>query len=355
MVPSVLVVDDDDALRGALSSWVQDLGYDVRQAACAASALDTLADSPADVALCDIHMPGEDGVWLASRINEQYPSTAIIMATGAHDFEIAVTSLRSHIVDYLLKPFDRARLIEALRLGVDWHRASKASEEIQESLEHRLRNRRVQVAATLASAQTTVEDALEGLISMLELHEHDGREHATRVSRLAAALGEQLGLTGQALLDVERGALLHDIGKIDMPASILYKPAPLNDEEWTVIRTHPQVGYDLLRKIVSLVGAAEIVLASHEAFDGSGYPRQLSGEAIPLGARILAVSDSYDSMTRPHTTRPAMMPAHAIAEIERCSGRQFDPRVTAALAEVLAALAQHDPRFAFSRDDQPVN
>ena len=345
LMHSVLVVDDDHALRGALSSWVQELGYKVRQAENAAVALDALAASPADVALCDVHMPGEDGVWLASQIRDRYPSTAIIMATGAHDIDIAVSSLRSNIVDYLLKPFGRSRLIEALRLGVDWHRASKANEELQQSLEHRLRSRRAEVAATLASAQSTVADSLAGLISMLELHEHDGREHAARVSRLAAALGEELGLIGQALLAVERGALLHDVGKMDMPASILYKPAPLDEGEWQIIRRHPQVGYDLLKKIPSLVGVAEIVLASHEAFDGSGYPRGLRGEAIPIGARILAVSDSYDSMTRPHTQRPAMLPLHAVEEIERCSGRQFDPRITAALGDVLAALAHHDERF----------
>lgn len=343
---TVLVVDDDRALRGALSAWVQELGYEVRQAENAEVALDALAMAPADIALCDVHMPGEDGMWLACQIRDRYPSTAIIMATGAHDVDTAVTSLRANIVDYLLKPFGRARLIEALRLGVDWHLASKANEELQESLENRLRNRRAEVAAAIASVQSSVEDALVGLISMLELHEHDGREHAARVARLASALGEELGIDGADLLDVERGALLHDIGKIDMPASILYKPAPLDDGEWEVIRRHPRVGYDLLKRIPSLDGAAEIVLASHEAFDGSGYPRGLCGSAIPIGSRILAVSDSYDSMTRPHTQRPAMAPLHAIEEIERCSGRQFDPRITAALGRVLAALARHDPRFA---------
>jgi putative nucleotidyltransferase with HDIG domain len=345
-VHTVLVVDDDSTLRGALSSWVRELGYEVRQAESAANALDALAEAPADVALCDVQMPGEDGVWLASRIRDRYPSTAIIMATGFHDIDVAVTSLRSNIVDYLLKPFGRSRLIEALRLGVDWHRASKANEELQDSLEHRLRGRRAEVAAALASAQSSVDEALAGLISMLELHEHDGREHAARVSRLAAALGEELGINGEALLDVERGALLHDIGKLDMPAAILYKPAPLDEGEWEVIRRHPQVGHDLLRRVPGLDGVAEIVLASHEAFDGSGYPRGLKGDDIPIGSRILAVSDSYDSMTRPHTQRPAMVPLHAIEEIQRCSGRQFDPRITAALGRVLCSLARQDGRFA---------
>lgn len=336
---SVLVVDDDHAVRGVLSSWVQSLGYTVHEAEGAADALDTLADSPVDVALCDVHPPSDDEVWLAGRIRERYPSTAIILATEAPDIDLAITSLRNDIVDYLLKPFDRAQLVEALRLGLDWHFASKANQELQDSLEHRLRSRRAAVAATLAGAQASVEMALEGLISMLELHEHDGREHATRVSRLAAALGEELGMSGPGLIDVERGALLHDIGKLEMPPSILYKAAPLDEAEWTIMRTHPEVGYELLRRVPSLAGPAEIVLASHEAFDGSGYPRRLAGSAIPIGARILAVSDSFDSMTRPHTQRPAMLPAHAVEEIERCRGTQFDPDVVAALGEVLTSPA----------------
>jgi response regulator RpfG family c-di-GMP phosphodiesterase len=314
---------------------VHSFGYEVHQAENAAEALDRLADTPADVALCDIHMPGHDGVWLASQIRERHPRTAIIMATAARDMELAVATLRTDVVDYLLKPFDHARLLEALRLGEEWHHASAASDDLQDSLEHRLRNRRAQVAATLAEAQENIDDALEGLISMLALHERDGREHSTRVSRLATALGDELGITGQPLVDIQRGALLHDIGKIDMPAAILYKPAPLNEAEWAVMRTHPQVGYDLLKNVPSLRGAAEIVLASHEAFDGTGYPRRLRDEAIPIGSRILAIADSYDSMTRPHTQRPAMLPVHAIEEIERCSGTQFDPRVVEALGEIL--------------------
>ena len=343
---SVLVVDDDQTLRVVLSSWVHSFGYQVKQAESAEDALDALAETPVDVALCDVNMPGQDGVWLASQIRERHPQTAIIMATAARDIEVAVSSLRNDIVDYLLKPFDDARLFEALRLGIDWHSASIASAEMQESLEHRLRNRRAHVAATLASAQQNIDDALKGLIAMLELHERDGREHATRVSRLAAELADVLGIRGPTLVDIERGALLHDIGKIDMPAAILYKPAPLDEAEWVVMRTHPQVGYDLLKKVPALEGAAEIVLASHEAFDGSGYPHRLQGEEIPIGARILAVSDSYDSMTRPHTQRPAMSPMQAINEIERCSGSQFDPRVVQALGEVLSSLAISHSRLA---------
>ncbi len=195
------------------------------------------------------------------------------------------------------------------------------------------------MATSLAEAQETDEDALETLIAMLQLHERDGRGHATRVARLALAIGDHLGIANDEIGALEQGALLHDIGKLDMPAAILSKPAPLDDAEWQVMRTHPQIGYELLREQRRFAQAALIVWAHHESFDGSGYPRGLSGAAIPYGARILAVADAYDSMTQPHTQRPALPPSMAVEEIARCSGRQFDPVCAAALGAVFSAAA----------------
>ncbi len=332
---SVLVVDDDHAVRGKISSWIDSSGYHVQEAESADHALESMADSPSDIALCDVSMKGKDGVWLAWRIRERHPHTAIILATAVRDCETAVSSLRNDVVDYLLKPFDRGRLLEALSLGCDWRAAAAGDEELHHALQDRLRSRRAGLAAALAEAQTTHIAALDGLISMLQFHERDGRRHSRRVARLTMALADELEVPDDQMLELEHGALLHDIGKLDVPSSILNKSAPLDDEEWEVIRRHPQVGYDLLRKLPRFAGAADLVLAHHEAFDGGGYPRGLKGDRIPIGARILAMADSYDSMTHPHTQRPPMAPAMAISEIERCSGSQFDPRVAEALGAVL--------------------
>ena len=337
---SVLIVEDDEAVRGIVRTWVDAYGFRAREAADTDQAVTVLEDSPADIAICDINMPGHGGVWLASHIRERFPRTAVIMATGAHDVDVAVASLRNDVVDYLLKPFDRARLFEALSLGRDWHCASTSVDDLHAALKDRLRKRRASVAASIAEAQTTVQEALEGLISMLQLHERDGRGHATRVARLSLALADEMSVDDETLTQLEQGALLHDIGKLDMPASILSKPAPLDDREWSVMRTHPQVGYDLLRNQPRFADAAEIVLSHHEAFDGSGYPRGLEGREIPLAARILSVADAYDSMTQPHTQRPAMPPALAVREIERCSGSQFDPDCANALGTVLVRAGE---------------
>ncbi len=335
LLHSVLVVDDDVSLRPMLASWVNRFGFLAFEAPSAEEALAHLEHSPVDIALCDVNMPGRDGVWLAERIREEYPTTAVIMATSVDEADVAVATLSNDVVDYLLKPFDSGRLREALALGLDWHRASVGDEDLHCALQARMRTRRAKVAATLAYAQTSTQLAADSLISMLQMHEKDGRRHSARVTQLALALADELGLSETEIEGLEFGAMLHDVGKIDMPAEILCKPAPLSDEEWDVMRTHPQVGYDLVRKLPQMDSAAVIVLAHHEAFDGSGYPHHLKGLDIPLGARILSIADSYDSMTHPHTQRPALPAAMAVQEIERCSGSQFDPDAAAALGRVL--------------------
>ena len=332
---SVLVVDDDAALRRTVASWLQSFGYHVDEARDAGEALEAMADSPADVAVCDVTIAGNDGVWLAWRLRERHPETAIVVTTALRDSETAVSSLRNDVVDYLLKPFDRDRLFEAVSLARDWHASAASDCALHHALQDRLRKRRAELAAALAEAQTTHVAALDGLISMLQLHERDGRGHATRVARLTLALADTLGaMTDRELLQLEHGALLHDIGKLDVPSAILTKSAPLDDSEWQVMRRHPQLGYDLLRRLPKFVSAAGLVLTHHEAFDGSGYPKGLKREQIPIGARILAIADAYDAMTHPHTQRPPMPPALAISEIARCSGSQFDPRVAEALGKV---------------------
>ena len=339
---SVLVVDDDVSMRPMLAAWVSRFGFCSHEAASAEDALAHLEHTAVDIALCDVNMPGHNGVWLAERIRDRYPTIAVIMATSVDDADVAVATLSNDVVDYLLKPFDSTRLHEALALGLDWHRSSVGGTELHNALQSRMRTRRATVAATLARAQSTAQQAADSLISMLQMHERDGRGHSVRVTRLAVALAEELGCSDGELQGLEYGAMLHDVGKIDMPTEILCKPAPLTEAEWDVMRTHPKVGYDLVRKLPQLQNAADIVLAHHEAFDGTGYPNRLKGADIPLSARILTIADSYDSMTHPHTQRPAMPPSMAVQEIERCRGSQFDPDVAAALGRVLAHAVEHE-------------
>ena len=338
-MPSVLVVDDEPLLRDIATLWIRSAGYAVREAGSAEDGLAALRREPADIAVCDIRMPGQDGLWLASQIRELFPTTAIVIATSQPDVDVAIATLGNEVVDYLLQPFDRARLAEALALARNWHGAAAAGEGLQQALAGRLRQRRASAAAVPSSAETHDETAIIGVMAMLQMHDQEGRGHATRVARLALALADEVGVDADTLAAIERGALLHDIGKLDLPTTMLSKPAPLTDSDWRVMRTHPQVGYELVRTRLPFADAAEIVLSHHEAFDGSGYPRGLHGRSIPVGGRILAVADAYDWMTQPHTQRPPLSPVMAVHEIERCSGRQFDPACAEALGAVLVHAA----------------
>jgi putative nucleotidyltransferase with HDIG domain len=336
-----VVVDDEQLARDELGYLLGQVGgvEVIGQAGNGVEALATIDRLQPDVVFLDVQMPGLTGFEVARRMLDSGPSSQIIFVT-AYD-QHALRAFQVKALDYLLKPFDRIRLLEALSLARDWHAAAAGADELHEALQDRLRTRRAVLAAALAEAQTTHSAALDGLITMLQFHERDGRGHSRRVARLTLALADELGVGDDAsLLQLEHGALLHDIGKLDVPASILTKPAPLDDQEWGVMKRHPQVGYDLLRKLPRFAGAARLVLAHHEAYDGSGYPNGLQGDKIPIGARILAIADSYDSMTHPHTQRPPMPPAMALSEIERCSGTQFDPVVASALGEVFADVAQ---------------
>ncbi len=173
------------------------------------------------------------------------------------------------------------------------------------------------------------------LCSALDLRDRVTQGHSRRVADLSLVVAGQLGLDGEELLDIERGAILHDIGKIALPDAILSKPGPLTPVEWEKMKRHPGVGYDMVRNVPFLRRAAEIVNCHHERYDGSGYPRGLRGEEIPLGARIFSVVDAYDAITSHRPYRAARSHEEAMAEIRRHAGTQFDPKVVEAFLQAV--------------------
>jgi response regulator RpfG family c-di-GMP phosphodiesterase len=330
-VESVLLVDDENGIRGLMTRWIESIGYESREAANAEEALDHMSRKVSEVAVCDIRLPGRDGLWLAEQIRQQYPDTAVIMATGVHDVDAAVTSLRSGVVDYLVKPFGRDRLREALVRGFGFHQNSVDARKWRQALEAELGARRQQLSDALAEVEITSQSALNAILAMLTVRDRPAYDHARRVAVIAVHLARALGMTVLEVADVERAALLHDIGKIAIPEAVLLKPASLTDEEREIMRRQPQLGHDLLARMPFLAEAAEIVVATQERFDGTGYPRGLSGDRIPLGSRIVSVADAYDAMTHARAHRDAVASSEAVSELQRSSGSQFDPRVVNAM------------------------
>jgi putative nucleotidyltransferase with HDIG domain len=334
--PSVLVVDDENGVRDLMSRWLESGGYAVSSAADADQALHLIEDAPPAVALCDIRMPGHDGLWLADRIRHDHPETAVIMATGVHDVSAAVQSLRHGVVDYLTKPFGRDRLRAAVVRACEWHRAALDSRRWRESLEAEMRGRHARLAQAIGALRIDSDEELDAMLSMLTMGDRDAYAHAYRVAALSAGMARILGLGDEEVAIIERGALLHDLGKLAMPEALLRKPAPLTAEEQTLIRMHPQLGSELIRAVPYLLQASLVVRDAHERLDGLGYPRGVRGDCLPLAARIVTVADAYDTMTRPRVFRDAISPVEAVLELERCSDTQFDRRVVDALTRVLA-------------------
>jgi putative nucleotidyltransferase with HDIG domain len=333
---TVLVVDDEHGVRDLLSRWLKSAGYAATSAGCADEALGVMSSAPPAVALCDIRMPGHDGLWLADRIRHDFPETAVIMATGVHDVGAAVDSLRRGIVDYLTKPFGRDRLRDAVVRGVEWHRCARESRRWRETLEGEMQRRQARLRDTIAGLRIDSDEALDALLSMLTMGDREAYAHAYRVAALSVSVARALGLREEEVATIERGALLHDIGKLAMPDAVLRKPAPLTAEEQRLIRMHPRIGSDLIRDVPYLVTAAAVVRDAHERMDGLGFPGGARGSDVWIGARIVTVADAYDTMTRPRVFRDAITPTEALAEMERCSDSQFDRRAVDALKRVLS-------------------
>ena len=338
---SVLVVDDEVGLRTLMTRWVQSIGYSAVAASTAEQALDVMGSEPAAVAVCDIRMPGHDGLWLADQLRRRYPDTAVIMATGLRELDPAVTSLRAGAVDYLVKPFGRDQLKQAVERGLEWHQAMTATRNWRRRLEEELRLRQANLADAIAELEVTSVSTLDAMLSMLTARDATARDHANRVARLSVSLALVLGVTEPTLSDIERAALLHDIGRIAMPEALLCKPAELTRDEREVMHEHPQVGFDLLKNIPFLQGPADFVLGSREWFNGYGYPFGLTGAGIPLGSRVISVAETFDVLTHPQIYRAAISTIDAVQEICRCSQTQFDPAVVEALLKVVGEQTLH--------------
>ncbi|MGZ6143814.1 MAG: HD domain-containing phosphohydrolase, partial [Myxococcales bacterium] len=332
--PTVLVVDDDRAVREVLSAVLREEGYGVRQADGAEAALQLLRGDDLPLLLCDLKMPEHDGTWLLDQVLQRHPHAAVVMLTGFGDTESAVECLKRGAADYLLKPPRVTELVRAVERAWARSRLLSARARYHEGLARKVRERTAELSEALQGVAQAYGSTLAALVHALDAREHETSDHSQRVVRYTLAIAGHMPIGDASLEDIGRGALLHDIGKIGVPDSILLKPGPLTSAEWMEMRKHPEVGYRILESIQFLRPAAEIVLAHQERWDGNGYPNRLCGEAIPLGARIFTIADTLDAMTSDRPYRKAVSFAEARLEIARCAGTQFDPACALAFGKL---------------------
>jgi cyclic di-GMP phosphodiesterase len=285
----VLIVEDEAPVRRLVHRWVEGAGLPVLEAESAEQGLLLAGQHPPAVVLCDIHLPrGRHGFWLVEQLRRMRPETAVVMATGVHEFDAAVMSLRAGVSDYVVKPLTREVVLTAIRRAIEEHQARYA-----------------QSGESAADDEENAVSRRRALLAVLHAEDESAARHAERVSQVAVSLGRALRVTEPTLSDVDHAAMLREITRTDVHA--------------------------ISRNVPYLAAAAEIAVAVEERFDGRGFPRGLRGDAIPIGARVIAVADAYVRLAK--SEHGLQLPPQVAADtLSRKDTGRFDPAVLQALS-----------------------
>lgn len=333
---SVLIVDDEPAVRDLMARWVTALGLRPQTAATADEALASLRLRHYDLAVIDVMMPGHDGLWLAQQIRRDHPQTAVIVATAYT--ELLGGDTQPPIADFLIKPFQRERFTLAVDRGRQWRKQTLEELHWHALLAIELRDHAVQIGDALDARVAAGAAEPAALTALLLERMPDVAAHGERVARYAHSVARELDADRALGADLDLAARFHDVGKMAMPEALIAKPSPLTAGEMAIMRLHVEIGAEILEASRTLGFAAPTVRASHEWFGGGGYPRRAAGIDIPFVSRIIAVADAYDAMTQDRAYRIRLDSSDAVAELLRCSPSQFDPEIVAAF---LAVLSRH--------------
>jgi putative two-component system response regulator len=328
---TILVVDDEPAVRRLLRQILSTRGYECREAENADEALVQLRDDSVGLVLLDIKMPGRSGVDLLPEIKADYPDTAIIIATAVSDTNIAIECMKHGAYDYVTKPYNIDQVIIAVGRALEKRKLEIENKDYQQHLEQKVTEQTEKIRTSFLNTMTSLAYALEA-------KDKYTAGHSQRVAQMSEAIARELALPWEDIEKVKLASQLHDIGKIGVRESVLNKPGRLTDDEFEDTQCHPQIGEHILAPVVDDVEILDAVRHHHERYDGTGYPDGIAEGKIPMGARILAVADTFDAMTSDRPYRKAMSIELAANEIKRNAGKQFDSEVVDAFLRAMKLL-----------------
>jgi putative nucleotidyltransferase with HDIG domain len=330
--PRILIVDDEAEITEILADLLSE-DYDCSRAGSAEEALTRLREEEFQLVISDITMPGMSGLDMIPHVKELAPDTVVVIS-GMQTVESAISALRVGAFDYLMKPFDLRQVEAVVKRALEHHDLVVAKQRYENHLEELVEQRTAELDRALNSLEGSYRSTLKALTAALETRDSETHGHSERVVSYSLRLGREYGLNSAEMKSLEFGSLLHDIGKIGVPDSILRKPAKLTEEEWVRMREHPLHGQQILRGIEFLQGASRVVAQHHEKWDGTGYPLGLRNEEIDICARIFAVADAFDAITSDRVYRRGKPYEAAAQELDDWAGRQFDPKVVEAFHRV---------------------
>ena len=338
---NLLIVDDLPIVRFALQRILTKAGYRCREAEDVPHALAALAEEPADLVLCDIQMPGASGLDLVKTLRPRIPDTSVLMVSSSEQTETAIECLQQGAFGYVLKPFQPREILVQVNGALRRRMLEIAFRDREAQLAQKVRSQTVEI-------RSSREEIAHRLIAASEHRDHETGSHVRRIGLYAAGMARLLGWDAERVETIQSAAPMHDIGKIGVPDAILQKPGALTDEEWVAMRRHTIMGATILKgsSVPFIQMGARIAIGHHEKWDGTGYPKGLKGEAIPIEARITTLVDVYDAARNRRYYKEPWSQEQVEDLIRRGSGAHFDP----ALVDLFLA---HRDRFKAILDENP--
>ena len=325
----VLIVDDEKPIRILLNQILHTEGHNCSLAADSTEAREHLKSQNYDLILCDNNMPKETGLEFLKAISPKYKDTASIMVTAIDDPMIAKIAIEIGCYDYITKPVERNRVLIGVTSALHRRELEITNRDYRNNLKQMVKERTLKLRK-----------ALDGIIQTIaltvETRDPYTAGHQTRVAKIASAIAKEMRLEENQIEGVHIAGIIHDLGKISVPAEILSKPSRLTETEFSLIKEHPQVGYNIMKNIEFPWAIAKMVLQHHERLDGSGYPSGLTGDEILKEAKIIGVADVVEAMASHRPYRPALGIEPAIREIKKNRGVLYDPEVVDACLNVFS-------------------
>ena len=334
-VKRLLVVDDEETIRLAIGKFLRSRGYEVHAADSGAAALDQLQRQRFLLMLCDVRMPGMSGVEVVPKASAADPDLAILMLTAVNDAPTATEALSNGAMDYLMKPIELADLERAVQRALHKRDLRIEQRRVELMIREEVALRTAELEREKNALRVMTVGVAETLINAMEAKDVYLRGHSQRVAELSASMAEVLGLDEDTVEAVRLAGRLHDVGKIGIREAILNKPEKLTPEEFDHIKDHVRIGMEILSPLKHIALTLQFVQDHHEHWDGRGYPRGIKGEQISIGGRILAAADAFDAVTSKRAYREPMGQQETIDYLADYTGALLDPRVYAALVEVV--------------------
>jgi putative two-component system response regulator len=352
---AVLLVDDDESFRAMLGRLLERAGYSCSPAGDANEAREALRHRAYELVLADVDMPGAAGLDLAREIHDQYPDTAVVMVTGVDDTGVARAALDLGAYGYVVKPFEANEILVEVASALRRRSLEMENRAHRERLESMVQERTSELWGAIGRLEAVEEelrlaqeDTVERLSIAAEFRDDETARHVQRMSRYSALLASRAGEDSARAELVRIASVMHDVGKIGIPDAILLKPGKLTPEERRIMEQHSEIGYRILSssrsEVLSL--AATIAWTHHERVDGTGYPRKLAGDDIPLEGRIAAIADVFDALTSHKVYKKAFPLGQAVDIMREGRGTHFDARLLDRFLDSIDEVIRIKERFA---------